>query len=152
MGLGAACGAALIIAASLWLGRGWWNRVDSDYRNNRMYKPVPLDASLRNNGALRVLQLEIRSAEGAGTTWAPLVPDHGKLMHAFLIREPELDAFAHLHPVRRTSTNFVSVLPPLPAGRYRCYADVTHETGLSRTLTAVVDLPEANAKRWDKDF
>jgi hypothetical protein len=40
---------------------------------------------------------------------------------------------------------FEAALPPLPAGAYRCYADVTHETGLSRTLTAVADVPAASA-------
>src|SRR5207244_1519677 len=34
---------------------------------------------------------------------------------------------------------FENVLPPLPAGAYKLYAEVTHENGLSQTLTA--DLP-----------
>jgi hypothetical protein len=33
------------------------------------------------------------------------------------------------------------VLPPLPAGTYQLYAEVTSETGLSETLTARVALP-----------
>jgi hypothetical protein len=55
--------------------------------------------------------------------------DHGKLMHLFLLRDGEFDAFAHLHPLRRDARTFENVLPPLPAGRYWIYADVTHENG-----------------------
>jgi hypothetical protein len=35
--------------------------------------------------------------------------------------------------------------PPLPAGAYRLYADVTHENGFAQTLTTVVELPEPPA-------
>jgi methionine-rich copper-binding protein CopC len=63
-------------------------------------------------------------------------------MHMFLLREPGLDAFAHLHPVPRDETTFeVAVPSPLPAGAYRLYADVTHEDGFAETLTATVDMP-----------
>ena len=64
-------------------------------------------------------------------------------MHVFMVREPELDVLAHVHPVRRTHWQFEAVLPPLPAGEYRLYADVTHETGFSQTLTALARVPEA---------
>jgi hypothetical protein len=48
-----------------------------------------------------------------------------------------------VHPIRRTHWQFEAVLPPLPAGDYRLYADVTHETGFSQTLTALARVPEA---------
>lgn len=70
------------------------------------------------------------------------MPDHGKLMHLFLIREPELDAFAHLHPVMKDPDNFLVALPSLPAGTYRVYADVIHESGFPQTLVDRVKIPE----------
>jgi hypothetical protein len=77
--------------------------------------------------------------------WSPLMPDHGKLMHLFLLREPGLDAFAHVHPVRQDKNRFVAALPPLPAGTYRLYADVVHESGFPQTLVDRVAIPETGA-------
>jgi len=75
------------------------------------------------------------------------------MMHLFLIREPALDAFAHIHPVQRELKQplpghssrlptFEVAVPPLPAGTYRIYADVTHESGLSQTLVASTQIPD----------
>src|SRR2546423_13779851 len=61
-------------------------------------------------------------------------------MHLFLVREADLGAIAHLHPVPSDSEHFDAPLPPLPAGRYRVYADIVHESGFAQTLTASVDL------------
>ena len=135
--------ATLVIALGIWGGRVWWNAVDSDYRNNQMYRPVTARAETRLDAGARVLSLFVDSTNTGSTSWSPLVPDHGKLMHMFLVREPGLDAFAHLHPVRRASRQFDVMLPPLPAGSYRAYADVTHESGFSQTLTTTVEIPIA---------
>jgi hypothetical protein len=71
---------------------------------------------------------------------APLIPDHGKLMHLFLIRYPQFDVLAHLHPAQTDSSTFVTSLPNVPAGHYRAYADIVFETGAGRTITADLDL------------
>ena len=80
-----------IVACGLYGGRKWWMSVDSDYRNNKMYQADPLMVSLATNAAKPVLQVEI----GEGRTGRhPLVPDHGKLMHLFLIKSGDMSAFA----------------------------------------------------------
>ncbi len=142
----AVAAAAALLVLALTGGRAWWNAKDRDYRNNRMYKPVDCAVDVRVEEGQRIAQISILTNQ-VSAAWPGLVPDHGKLMHVFLMREPQLDVLAHLHPVRRTHHRFEAVLPPLPSGDYRLYADVTHETGLSQTLTAIARVPEAVAAR-----
>lgn len=122
-------------------GKAWWDKVDRDYRTNRLYRPWPMRAEVATTNGLSVLRLRVDTANGP-RQWAPLQPDHGKLMHLFLIRAEEPDTFAHLHPAPRGGLTFETALPPLPPGRYSIIADVTHESGFTQTLTAEADLPE----------
>lgn len=140
---GVAVAAVLAISTLLVFGKRWWDKEAGDYRNNRLYQPVEMAANLREEGGKRILKL-VREVE-PGRRNGPLVPDHGKLMHLFLVREPGMSAFAHLHPVKLDYKTFEAVLPPLPAGDYRVYADVTYETGFSDTHTAAIRLPEPSA-------
>lgn len=137
--------AGILLSLALLGGKEWWDSVDSDYRNNRLFRPQAVGAEARIEGPQRILRLTMNDVDWRGRPSPHLVPDHGKLMHLFLLREPELDAFAHLHPLRVDQKTFDEVLPPLPAGNYRLYADVTHETGFSQTLTALVAIPEPRA-------
>jgi hypothetical protein len=73
-------------------------------------------------------------------SWTPIVPDHGKLMHLFLIAEPPRQGFAHLHPLRRDEDTFEVDVSAMPAGDYRVYADITHGSGWTQTLTDLVSL------------
>jgi hypothetical protein len=132
--------ATLLLVAALCGGTVRWRTMDREFRNNALAQPKPVKAAITNAGPLRLLRLEFVQA-GNAPAWDTLVTDHGKLMHLFLVREPDCAAFAHLHPVRRDRRTFENVLPPLPAGTYQLYAETTHENGLSETLIARLDVP-----------
>src|SRR6266536_5864593 len=131
--------AAMVVAAAVlslmgFGGKKWWDFEERNYRNNSLYKPFPVSAQVQTEGEEHILRITVDTAERRGRL-TPLIPDHGKLMHLFLVHDEEEDAFAHLHPVHRNRAEFEAPLPPLPAGRYQLYADVTHEDGFSETLT-----------------
>lgn len=130
----------LLLALVLAGGKRWWDSVDAEAREN-LYRPFRVTAAVRRMGSARVLRLCIDDPRWREQDSRALLPDHGKLMHLFLIREPDLDAFAHLHPVPLDEDRFDASLPALPAGRYRLYADVVLESGFAQTLTTAVDVP-----------
>jgi hypothetical protein len=133
--------AAVLLAFALWQARHWWNSVDGQARQD-LYRPFQVRTSVRladGQGGRPALDLRIDDERRA--EWTPLMPDHGKLMHLFLLREPGFDAFAHLHPVAQGADDFLAALPPLPAGTYRVYADVVHESGFPQTLVDTVRIP-----------
>jgi len=131
-----------VVAGALLGGRAWWNAVDAAYRSG-LYRPPDASATVRMQGEGRVLRVAIDDTSWTSSRrqWTPLVPDHGHLMHLFLVRDSSLDGFAHLHPLPLDSTTFEAALPPLAAGRYRVYADIVHESGFAETLVATVDVP-----------
>jgi hypothetical protein len=133
--------AALFLALVLWGGKRWWDSVDGAAQEE-IFKPFQTHAAARIDAGRPVLDLQI--VDPRQKDWTPLMPDHGKLMHLFLVREPGLDAFAHLHPLAAAGQReFVAALPALPAGAYRVYADVVHESGFPQTLVDRVTLPAA---------
>jgi hypothetical protein len=122
-------------------GMARWRKMDAEFRNNAMYKPLPVVANTQTNGSMAVLHLEKMAGDGPiGQTWDGLAADHGKLMHLFLLKEPDLTAFAHLHPTRRDGQTFENILPPLPGGRYDLYAEITYENGANQTLVTNLEL------------
>jgi hypothetical protein len=142
---GALIGAVLI----LWGGYAWWDAEAMAYREFVRYRPFTVEATAGRVDDRDRVTLSIRDERWTGepvpvSRYNALMPDHGKLMHLFLVRESGLDAFAHLHPVARTAQalDFDAALPPLPAGRYRVYGDIVHESGYAQTLVSTVDVAE----------
>ncbi len=137
-----ASGAALL-ALAVFGGSTWWDAEDRAYRR-RMLKPIAMEASVRLVDAERVLTMAITDSLWRTNRFAPLMPDHGKLMHLFLIRADGAEtqsALAHLHPLRVHADSFVTRVPALPAGRYLLFGDLLLQNGAQRTLVDTIDVP-----------
>ncbi len=131
--------AALVLLAVLLGGWRWWRSEDAAYART-IDRPLKVTANVATIDGRATLSLTIVDSLAGVEDASPLIPDHGKIMHLFLVRAGTLDAFAHLHPTRAERT-FTTAIPPLPAGRYRVYGDIVHESGLARTLVAEANLP-----------
>ena len=114
-------------------GARWWNAEAALYRST-LYKPTRTATTIaRVNGVPMLTTSILDSAFYNGTT-TPVMPDHGKLAHMFIARTEAPVAFAHLHPRMPDGATLTTPLPPLPAGRYRVFTDIVHESGFQRTL------------------
>jgi len=134
--------ASLLIGSLPWLGTGWWAD-DAAADARRLYKPLLAAAHLENGG--RSLEIQLQDPGWlAMRKLDDLAPDHGHLMHLFLIRWPEMDQVWHLHPDQTATGFFSTALPSVTAGQYRVYADIVHETGLAETAVGEVRLPALN--------
>ena len=156
---------AALVVLILWGGNSWWTAEAKNYAE-QLYKPIAMTATV-DAGDRLVLTLK-------NPDWIfprqvdDFLPDHGHLMHLYVLREPDLDHVWHLHPElagtgdvkqvaqrsggpgggRRTvlrneatRATFVQNLPPMPAGTYKLYGDVVHASGFPETLVAEFTLP-----------
>jgi hypothetical protein len=144
----AAATATLLFIAALAGGKHWWKVEENSFRRHLLAGAWPdLTTNVRLSGNQRILQLEVGKTFFEQNNRFSLIPDHGKLMHLFLIRESSRDALAHLHPIRKEGYTFEVAIPPLPEGRYAIFCDLTFEGGTSSTATnsiVIPPLPNAN--------
>ena len=122
-------------------GNMWWNAESGDYQRF-MYQPYTATSNIKLENGQRVLSFRIDSASVKGRLTSFIIPDHGKLMHMFLVKEGTMDVFAHLHPSRKDTVTFEAPLPNLPAGKYLIFADVLRFHGLQNTIADTVDIPQ----------
>jgi hypothetical protein len=145
-------GTAVVVFGILYFGNSWWNSEASVKTRQMIYKPPPLDVSLEPNGKLLLKMGDSAwHSNRPETVMTNLMPDHGHLMHLFLLREPCMDRFYHLHPRivplepglhANPGISFETDLPAIPAGRYQVFADVVRESGFPDTMIADIDLPD----------
>jgi hypothetical protein len=140
----------------------WWNREDAAF-NRTIYKPFRASTATISRNGMLALSFSISDSiwkNRNDTTWlqthgasrfTPLILDHGKLMHLFLVKSDDLSAFAHLHPTTADSVDFLSALPQLPAGRYRVYGDIVHESGFTQTISSIAEIPSSAASSAPTD-
>ncbi len=145
-------GAFLIVAAVLVGGAFWWKTAAANLSNRMIYTAPDLFVSLvpGDQMLLRIgdSKWHTRRPESVAT---PLMPDHGHLMHLFLIRTPQMDRFYHLHPVPDKGGVFFENLPPIAAGHYQVFADIVRVSGFPDTLSAQIDIPETTGKPLSGD-
>jgi len=141
--------ALVIVIGNLLFGNWWWNE-EAKASASTTYRTPHLQAELQRSDTLR-LRLQdpglsssterIQSGSKPLSQQNDLVPDHGHLLHLFLIRMPEMSTFWHLHPTQSGPGEFRVGLPNLPAGEYQVYADIVHDNGFPETEVGTITLP-----------
>jgi hypothetical protein len=145
-------GALLIVAAVLVGGAFWWKTAAANLSNRMIYTAPELFVSLvpGDQMLLRIGDSKWHTRR-PDTVATPLMPDHGHLMHLFLIRTPQMDRFYHLHPVPDKGGVFLENLPPVAAGHYQVFADIVRVSGFPDTLSAQIDISETTGKPLSGD-
>src|SRR5256885_11899366 len=150
--------AAVIVIAAFVLGNQWWGSEAS--ANDRLNYKVPNMKSSLVGGRLLRLRLEnpneseptrFRSEQPDRIRLDDLIPDHGHIMHLFIVRMPDMKAFWHLHPDQVQTGDFAVNLPIMPEGQYKLYADIVHHTGFPETQVATVNLPAVTGEALSGD-
>jgi hypothetical protein len=127
-----------ILVAAVVLGDVWWKAEAADYARG-VYMPLLMHATLEPGN-----QLDLKVRDPGWMEQRKLddfIPDHGHLMHLYMVRWPQMDVLFHLHPQPVATGEFCLALPTVPAGDYRIYADVVHADGFPETLVANARLP-----------
>ena len=137
----------VILAIAVFGGRAWWNAEAFAYADSVLYRPFASAAAVKtSDDGARVLSLTIDDRRwpptNPGSRYNALIPDHGKLMHMFMIRDGDLgalrarasrSAFGEGRGFRRDPS-------AAAGGQYRVYGDIVHESGYAQTLVASATL------------
>lgn len=142
-----------VLAGVLYFGRQWWSAEAVNY-GRTVFKPMSMSAQVdRQSLLLRITDpgwigsdLTRFGSLPAARSVDDLVPDHGHLMHLYMLRTPGFDVVLHLHPDQVKAGEFTLLLPAVPAGDYKLYADVVHQNGLPETLVSQVHIDTAGAR------
>jgi hypothetical protein len=155
--IGLAVAVALVVAAVVF-GNGWWEAEAS--ANARLNYKVPNMKPALLGGSLLRLRLDnpneaeptrFHSDQPDRIRLDDLIPDHGHLMHLFIVRMPDMKAFWHLHPEQSQPGDFSQNLPIMPEGQYKMYADIVHHTGFPETQVATANLPSVAGETLSGD-
>jgi len=154
--IGLAVAIAIVLAAFI-LGNKWWGS-EANANDRLNYRLPNMQPSL--TGSLLRLHLDnpneaeptrFRTEQPDRIRLDDLIPDHGHLMHLFIVRMPDMKAFWHLHPDQTQPGDFAVNLPIMPEGQYKLYADIVHHTGFPETQVATMHLPAVTGEALTGD-
>lgn len=133
--------AALVLALVLFGGKSWWDAEAASYQRY-MYKAPEANTwvDYEDSASFLTMQIDSTTLSKDRLPMGYLVPDHGKIMHMFIIKEGSLDVFAHLHPKRVDTLTFKVQLPPLPKGKYVVFGDIVRLNGFTETISDTLDI------------
>jgi hypothetical protein len=129
---------AILVGTILYLGKAWWGSDATEFQRRVDFFKPPVAALQLVDGhrlEIRAQRTDIKSP--AYIHLGDVLPDHGHLMHLFLLHVPELDRMWHLHPDPTKGGGFAVDLPDLPAGHYEVFADVVDPRGGITTTESV---------------
>jgi len=145
-------GALVAVIVILTLGRWWWTDAAAAKASTMIYQAPTMQVSLTPDD-----KMELRIGESnwhirrPETVMTALIPDHGHLMHLFLIRTLQMDKFYHLHPEQTDQQSFTDNLPSIAPGHYKIFADIVRASGFPDTMVADADIPEMAGKSFTGD-
>ena len=152
-------GAMVIVIGAVLFGNRWWGaEAKANARLN--YQTPNMKPSLLAGSLLR-LRLEppndpqppriFRGEQPDRRTLEHLLPDHGHIMHLFIVSVPEMKAFWHLHPDQTQAGDFAVNLPIMSEGQYKLFADIVYKNGFPETQVATVNLPAIAGEKMSGD-
>jgi hypothetical protein len=144
----AGCAAFLFACIAVGLGGKWWNVEAADYASD-LFRPADLRPTLKGSTLYLSTGETVKGQPFDGHAvgeWVPtpnsrLLLDHGKPMHLYAIRWPQMDAAYHLHPATTGKFGLSEALPSMLPGEYKLYADVVYLSGFAETMTATLNVP-----------
>src|SRR5258708_27729542 len=151
--------APVLVVTILAFGNWWWNAQAEDLKHRVLYSAPPLrvsfnraDSSTHGTDQLTLLIDEDFWHKIRKDQWSmSLIPDHGHLLHMFLLRVPAMDRFYHLHPEQASDESFTVKLPAVPSGKYKIFADIVRRTGFPETMVSEINLPDVTGEPFSGD-
>ena len=111
-------------------------RSTADYERT-MYRPPAVDAKVERADGGYALNLRVHDTAAFHAIFAPVIPDHGKMMHLFVVSEGSPYFFGHFHPTETDSLHFREVLTGIAdRANTQLFGDIVLANGLSQTVTA----------------
>jgi len=139
--------ALAVVIGALAVGNWWWTSVAVANETRKIYQPPNLAVSLAGDTMTLHIDESRWHSRRPDTVMTAIIPDHGHLMHLFLVREPAMDRIYHLHPQQDQEdlATFVEGFAGVAPGRYKIFADIVRASGFPDTMVADIDIPETQA-------